>query len=165
LKNCSFDVDGFPASNFLLVRIDRPGLEASTLARKLLSDGVAIRICSGFEGLDARFFRVAVRTEEENMRFCKLLGRSGHVPAKSRKPAIMFQGTSSNAGKSILTAALCRILLQDGFRIAPFKSQNMSLNSFVTAIRVKWVGLRSSPDSRIEPDVRMNLLLKHRTGS
>jgi len=44
----------------------------------------------------------------------------------------MFQGTCSNAGKSVHTAALCRILLQDGIAVAPFKSQNMSLNSFVT---------------------------------
>ena len=73
----------------------------------------------------------------------------------------MVQGTSSNAGKSVLCAALCRMLLQDGFRVAPFKAQNMSLNSCVTSDglemgRAQGVQARAC---RLEPDVRMNPVL------
>ena len=47
--------------------------------------------------------------------------------------SIMIQGTMSNAGKSILAAGLCRIFMQDGYKTAPFKSQNMALNSYITS--------------------------------
>jgi cobyric acid synthase CobQ len=78
-----------------------------------------------------------------------------------KRPAIMFQGTSSNAGKSILTTALCRILLQDGYRIAPFKSQNMSLNSYVThdGGEMGRAQVVQAQACHIEPEARMNPVL------
>ena len=71
---------------------------------------------------------------------------------------IMIQGTMSDAGKSLLTAALCRIFRQDGYRVAPFKSQNMALNSFITADG-KEMGraqVVQAEASGVAPDVRMN---------
>ena len=54
----------------------------------------------------------------------------------------MIQGTMSNVGKSLITAGLCRVFSEDGFRVSPFKSQNMALNSFVTRDALRWGGLR-----------------------
>ena len=87
--------------------------------------------------------------------------------AAHKTPALMFQGTSSNAGKSVLTAALCRILLQDGLRVAPFKAQNMSLNSFVTrdGLEMGRAQVVQAQACRLDPDVRMNPILLKPSGN
>lgn len=156
----------FPSrANFLFVRLDRSDMDAPALAKRLLSEGIAIRVCDNFMGLDSRFFRVAVRREEENQRLCNALRRALGLKVRKSKdrrpPALMFQGTSSNVGKSVLTAALCRILLQDGYRVAPFKAQNMSLNSFVTRAggEMGRAQVVQAQACRLEPDVRMNPIL------
>ncbi|MDQ5987226.1 MAG: Cobyric acid synthase [Syntrophus sp. SKADARSKE-3] len=152
-------------ANYLLVRIDRKDRSAQQLKNDLLIKGIAIRTCENFDGLDDRFFRIAVRSEADNSRLCHALrdaiGVSPKLHKKRNKPAIMFQGTSSNAGKSILTAAFCRILLQDGYRVAPFKSQNMSLNSFVTQDggEMGRAQVVQAQACRLSPDVRMNPIL------
>ena len=75
--------------------------------------------------------------------------------------AIMIQGTMSNAGKSLIAAALCRIFRQDGYSVAPFKSQNMALNSYITAdgLEMGRAQVMQAEAAGVEPSVLMNPIL------
>ena len=75
--------------------------------------------------------------------------------------AIMIQGTASNAGKSLLAAGLCRIFKQDGYRVAPFKSQNMALNSAITpdGLEMGRAQVVQAEAAGAVPDARMNPIL------
>ncbi len=79
---------------------------------------------------------------------------------------IMVQGTMSNAGKSLITAGLLRVFTQDGYKAAPFKSQNMALNSYITkeGLEMGRAQVMQAEACGIEPSVYMNpILLKPTT--
>lgn len=80
---------------------------------------------------------------------------------------IMLQGTSSHVGKSILTTALCRILYQDGFKVVPFKAQNMALNSYVTKTggEMGRAQVAQAEAAYLDPCVEMNPVLLKPTGN
>jgi len=75
--------------------------------------------------------------------------------------ALLVAGTTSDAGKSVVTAGLCRWLRRQGVRVAPFKAQNMSLNSFVTpgGAEIGRAQAMQAAAAGIEPDPRMNPVL------
>ena len=162
-------------ANFILLRSRE--MTAACINEKMAEAGIAIRTCGDFDGLDEKYFRIAVRTATENDLFINTLRHVASGPrqaargAKKRRAArLMLQGTASNAGKSVLTTALCRILLQDGIRVAPFKAQNMSLNSYVTADggEMGRAQVVQAQACRLAPEVKMNpVLLKpsSQTGS
>jgi len=80
--------------------------------------------------------------------------------------AIMFQGTASDVGKSVLVAGICRILAQNGYRCVPFKAQNMALNSGITRSgdEMGRAQIFQAEAAGVEPDVRMNPVLLKPTG-
>lgn len=155
-------------ANFLLCRYAAMQYDVPKLAAALLQRRIAIRPCANFPGLDRTYFRVAVRQPDENNRLLAALAdilgsgkQTSPRPNKRRTPALMFQGTCSSAGKSLLTAALCRIFRQDGFSPAPFKAQNMALNSGVTPDggEIGRAQILQAQACGLEPDRRMNPIL------
>lgn len=149
------------AANYILVETRRPDLGAALLSKHK----IALRDCANYDGLGPGFWRIAVCNEEKQAQLQIALQAvlCGKPPIKPKRPtpALMIQGTCSNAGKSVLTAAFCRVLLQNGVKVAPFKAQNMALNSFVThnGLEIGRAQAFQAQACRIDPDVRMNPVL------
>ena len=80
---------------------------------------------------------------------------------KKSAKSIMIQGTMSNVGKSLIAAGLCRIYAERGLRVAPFKGQNMALNSYITSegLEMGRAQVMQAECAGIAPDVRMNPVL------
>ncbi|MBQ7630096.1 MAG: cobyric acid synthase CobQ, partial [Selenomonadaceae bacterium] len=80
---------------------------------------------------------------------------------------LMFQGTSSHVGKSILTTAMCRIFFRAGLNVAPFKAANMALNSYVTAdgLEMGRAQVAQAEAAGLAPRVEMNPVLLKPTGN
>lgn len=158
------------AANYLLLKI--PGAPENLQEICLRRHGIALRDCANYRSLETGgWYRVAVRTGADNARLCRALadclGEVSAVPGAPavlqarRIPALMLQGTSSDAGKSVLASAFCRILRQDGYDVAPFKAQNMALNSGVTPLgdEMGRAQIVQAAACRLDPDARMNPVL------
>jgi len=164
----------FPSSvNFILFKVledfrdkNNPG---ETLYDNMVTSGILLRPCKNFYGLDPSYYRVAVLDRPANEKLVRALEQyfapvktPGTGRAQKKKtPALAILGTGSNVGKSLLTAAFCRIFLNEGLRVYPFKAQNMSLNSAVTRdqMEISRAQYLQAQAARVEPDVRMNPVL------
>lgn len=154
-------------ANFLLLEFLDPKKNIPELEYLLLKEyKIGVRNCCNFKGLENNYIRIAIKTSEENERLIqsfRSIFKKNPKPSKLKgaKPALMLQGTASNVGKSILATAFCRIFTQDGFKVAPFKSQNMALNSFVTyeGAEIGRAQALQAQASKIRADYRMNPIL------
>ena len=168
-----------------------PGLEALPsdtnffLIRSIAISGEALRTSLGFKGfllrdhhglrMDSNLSRCAVRSREENDRLLDALNHALHpslVPSPSLPPhkhakVIAVLGSSSNSGKSWVATALCRLLVNRGFRVAPFKAQNMSNNSAATPCGAE-IGRAQAAQAeacRLPPSPLMNPVLLKPAGN
>lgn len=159
-------------ANYLLLRLHTPFPDLnSTLLKRF---GIALRDCSDYLGLTkGEWYRIGIRNPSDHKRLSEALTtlftekkneikhKRLHKVVPTHVPALMIQGTSSCAGKSILAAAFCRIFRQDGLKVMPFKAQNMSLNSGVTPDggEIGRAQILQAQAAGVDPDVRMNPVL------
>lgn len=154
-------------TNFILLEILDPKSNISELEYLLLKEyKIGIRNCGNFKGLENNYIRISIKTPDQNEKLIQAFRsvfKANPKPSKTKrvKPALMLQGTASNVGKSILATAFCRIFTQDGFKVAPFKSQNMALNSFVTyeGAEIGRAQALQAQACKIRADYRMNPIL------
>ncbi len=127
------------STNYVLVKLPNT-TSASELQADLLKKSILIRSCANFSGLGEQYVRLAVRPKNEVDDLIAAINHPAATEAKADKQpltinhptSIMLVGTMSDAGKTVLAAGLCRCFQRKGIKVAPFKAQNMSLNSFVT---------------------------------
>jgi len=156
-------------ANWLLVRLQEGTPNSTEVVERCRQLGVALRCCADFAGLGERWLRISVRDDTGNARIVEALNQVvGNISERPKarpqtlpRHAIMLQGCSSDAGKSTLVTALCRCLVQDGYRVAPFKAQNMSNNSGVACDggEMGRAQVLQAQACGIEPDTRMNPIL------
>ncbi len=126
--------------------------------------GLLIRDCSNYRGLSKGYFRIAVRTREENDQLIKIF--QDIIRRNKKKVGRYTDGESNHGARScqmqeLLAAGLCRIFAQDGYKVAPFKSQNMALNSFITeeGLEMGRAQVMQAEAAGIKPSVYMNPIL------
>lgn len=160
-------------ANFILLKVGQKPTAATECRQLLLQHKVIVRDCTSF-GL-GNYIRIAVASPEHTDRFILAytkwlekqqvrynlpnLLKTGAAPKLAK--TLMVQGTASNVGKSIITAGLCRVFAQQGLRVAPFKAQNMALNSYITKEGGE-IGRAQAVQAEacgIEPSVHMNPIL------
>jgi len=149
-----------------------PGEAGVALRYYALSRGIALRDCSAIPGLGEEWSRIGLRRPEENNTILRTLlafaegassqneGFALHL-SKKRARALMIQGCTSSAGKSILVSALCRIMRNRGIDVAPYKAQNMSNNSAIShdGLELGRAQAVQALACGLLPDVRMNPVL------
>lgn len=171
--NAILGLEAIPSdTNFFLIR--STAISGEALRESLGFNGFLLRDHHGLR-MDSNLSRCAVRSREENDRLLDALNHALHPSSASFPPppkhkhakVIAVLGSSSNSGKSWVATALCRLLVNRGFRVAPFKAQNMSNNSAATpcGAEIGRAQAAQAEASRLPPSPLMNPVLLKPAGN